>query len=60
MANIFSATIYGANQNDWGSGVVMGFPASQVVLRTIPPTSYSGQPVYYTNAAIGTLIASGA
>ena len=77
MARIFSTIVYGANQNDWGSGVVMGFPSSQVVLRTIPPTTYSGvtcvtqiqllptapspiQPVYYTNTAIATLVASGA
>jgi hypothetical protein len=78
MAQIISATIYGANSNDWNqpSGVAMAFPVQQIVLRTIPPTSYSGvtcvtqiqllptapspiQPVYYTNTAIGSLVASG-
>lgn len=44
MAQIISVTVYGANQNDWNkpSGVVMGFPVSQIVLRTIPSTPYSG------------------
>lgn len=44
MAQILQATIYGANSNDWNtpSGVVMGFPTNQIVLRAIEPTSYSG------------------
>jgi hypothetical protein len=44
MAQILTATIYGANSNDWNTpdGVVMGFPTSQIVIRAISPTSYSG------------------
>jgi uncharacterized protein (TIGR02145 family) len=44
MANIISATIFGANGNDWNqpSGVEMGFPTKNVVFKGIPPTNYSG------------------
>ena len=44
MANIISATIFGANGNDWNqpSGVEMGFPTKNVVFKGIKPTQYSG------------------
>ena len=44
MAQIIKVTVYGANSNDWNtpSGVVMGFPTNQIVIRAIDPTFYSG------------------
>jgi len=44
MANLISVTVFGSNSNDWNapSGVVMAFPPSQIYLKTIPSTVYSG------------------
>jgi hypothetical protein len=45
MAQILTASIYGANGNDWNTpqGVTMGFPVQQSVIRTLnQPTSFSG------------------
>lgn len=45
MALQLAASIYGANQNDWGNvaGVSMSFPTQGIVLRTISPSvSYAG------------------
>lgn len=44
MANLISVTVYGQDGNDLNqpTGVVMAFPPSQIYLRTIPATSYSG------------------
>jgi len=45
MALQLAASIYGANQNDWGnaSGVSMAFPTQGIVLRIISPSvSYAG------------------
>ena len=44
MALQLSASIYGANGNDWNKpqGVTMSFPTQGIILKTIPATSYSG------------------
>ena len=45
MALQLTASIYGANQNDWNKpqGVIMGFPTQNIVIRTLDqPTKYSG------------------
>ena len=45
MAQVFSASIYGANGNDWNKpqGVTMGFASQSVVIRQLDtPTTYSG------------------
>jgi hypothetical protein len=45
MANQLIASIYGANQNDWGNaqGVIMGFPTQSIVIRALVPAEvYSG------------------
>lgn len=44
MAQIIAVTVYGQNQNDLNkpSGVAMGFPVQNIVLSTIPATTYSG------------------
>lgn len=45
MAQIFAASIYGANENDWNTplGVSMGFSPTSVVVRTLKqPKAYSG------------------
>lgn len=45
MALQLSASIYGANGNDWKNvqGTLMGFPTNGIVIRAInPPVSYAG------------------
>lgn len=45
MSQLISASIYGANSNDWNvpDGEVMAFPVTSIVLRTLPAgTFYSG------------------
>ena len=45
MALQLTASIYGANQNDWNKpmGVTMGFPTQGIVIRALDqPTAYSG------------------
>ena len=45
MANLVTALIYGANNNDWNTplGVSMSFPTENIVFRQLPAgTYYSG------------------
>jgi len=44
MAQVIAVTVYGQNQNDLNkpSGVAMGFSVQNIVLSTIPSTTYSG------------------
>ena len=45
MAQVISASIYGANGNSWKSiqGTAMAFPVAQIVLRQIAPAvNYGG------------------
>jgi hypothetical protein len=45
MALQVTASIYGANKNDWNrpAGVTMGFPTQDIVIRAISPAeTYSG------------------
>ncbi len=45
MALQLTASIYGANQQDWNKplGVTMGFPTQGIVIRQLDtPTAYSG------------------
>lgn len=45
MAQMVSASIYGANGNDWKNalGSTMAFPTNQIVIRAISPAvSYAG------------------
>ena len=45
MALQVSASIYGANTNDWKNvqGILMSFPTQGVVIRAInPPVTYAG------------------
>ena len=45
MANQLTASIYGANGNDWGNaqGTIMGFPTQSIVIRAlVPAETYSG------------------
>jgi len=45
MAQQVTASIYGANSNDWNRahGLTMGFPTGSIVIRAIdPPETYSG------------------
>lgn len=45
MAQQFTASIYGANENDWKRpmGVVRSFPAAGVTMETLSPAvTYSG------------------
>jgi hypothetical protein len=50
MAQVISATIYGVNGNDLNTGatqpgtpgMTMAFSVQNIVLQSIPPTTYSG------------------
>jgi len=45
MALQVTASIYGANSNDWNiaHGLTMGFPTQNIVIRALnPPETYSG------------------
>lgn len=45
MALQVTASIYGANENDWNraAGVTMGFPTQNIVIRALSPAvTYSG------------------
>lgn len=50
MAQMISATVYGANSNDFNTGsttpgtpgVTMAFAVQSITLQAIPPTTYSG------------------